>query len=693
MKKLFIPLLILCSIGNYAQQSFFKPEKMVETGIYYYPEAWKSEQWERDIKKISEMGFEFIHLAEFAWAQIEPSEGKYDLSWLDKVVEIADKYHVKVIMSTPTAAPPVWLTHKYPEVLIQMPTGQFTMHGTREHYSWSSPKYRELTKKVVEVMATHYGKDKRIWGWQIDNEPSHYGNLDYNPAAQINFKAWLKNKYKTIDSLNYAWGTDFWSGVYSSFEQVEMPNLQRLNLRAASPTSLVDMKRFNADECADFISFQNKILKDIISKSQFVTTNFMNIHNDVDPWRNKDLDVLSYTMYPVGGYSNGIGDQGFRMGDPWLISYASDFFRAVNGVTGVMELQPGQINNRVGFRPQLYPGIIHSWLWNCFAGGVKFACSYRFRQPLSGMEQFHYGMMGTDGVTPSYGGEQYMQFNSEMRQLRKMYVPNLPMPKEYAARKAALVFKIDNVWETSVQSQTDQWDEMGHVTKYYSCIKSLSAPVDVVNEDMDLSAYPVVVIPGYQMVDKVLVQKWKKYAENGGHLVMSCRTGLKDRNGRFFEAPWAETITGLIAGNIPMFDALGPAMMAKIEFNGNKYCWNNWADIIEPFAGTETWATYSDQFYAGKAAVIHRKLGKGTVTYIGTDSDDGKLEKNVLKKVYESAGIPIQGLPEGVILNWRDGFWVANNYSSVKVNFELLQNANIIFGNIEIPPAGVLVWK
>ena len=186
---------------------------------------------------------------------------------------------------------------------------------------------------------------------------------------------------------------------------------------------------------------------------------------------------------------------------------------------------------------------------------------------------------------------------------------------------------------------------------------------------------------------------WKKYVENGGNLVLTCRRGLKDRNGHFNEAPWADAITNLIGAKITMNDMLGATMKAKVSFDGNTYIWNNWGDILQPASGTETWATYANQFYAGKASVVHRKLGKGTVTYIGTDTDDGKLEKDVLKKVYGSAGIGVKELPAGVILNWRDGFWVAINYSSANVTIEIPQDAKIIFGTRDLVPAGVVVWK
>jgi len=692
MKKYFFIGALLAFATVSTAQGFFKSEKMVETGVYYYPEAWNPDQWDRDFKKMEDMGFEFTHMAEFAWAQMEPTEGVYDFKWLDKAVELAAKHNLKVIMCTSSATPPIWLVRKYPEVLVEMPSGQTGQHGTRQHCSWSSPKYRELTTRLVEAQAKHYANDKRIWGWQIDNEPSHYGTYDFSTAAQTNFKAWLQKKYTTVANLNTAWGTSFWSGVYTDFSQIEIPNEARQFSGIASPISMVDFKRFSADECASFISMQYNTLRESISKEQFVTSNFMHIHTDVDPWRNKDLDFISYTMYPVAGYTKGVGDQGFRLGDPWRISYANDFFRPLKGVTGVMELQPGQVNWGT-YNPQPYPGVIKAWLWNAFAGGLDFICSYRFRQPLSGGEQFHYGMVGTDGVTELTGGLQYSEFMKEIRELRKQYRPDVKMPTDYAARKTALLYNPDNIWETEVQKQTSQWSEIKHITGYYSTLKSLTVPVDIVGEERDLSVYPVVIAPAYQMVDSLIIAKLKKYVENGGHLVLTCRSGLKDRNGHFFEAPWGNSITSLIGAKIAMYDELSTDTKANVAFNQVNYAWNVWGDILEPYFGVETWATYADQFYAGKASVTHRKAGKGTVTYIGTQTKDGKLEKEVLKKVYDSAGINIEEQPEGVMVNWRDGFWVAINYSSVKVNINIPNNAKIIFGTKTLPVAGVVVWK
>jgi len=675
-----------------AQFPYFESSKMLEAGVYYYPEAWPENQWDRDLAKMADMGFEFTHFAEFAWARLEPTEGNYDFAWLDKALDLASKHGLKVIMCTPTACPPAWLSTKYPEIFLMKNNGQRSQHGSREHYSWSSAKYRELSAKIVTEMAKHYGNDKRIWGWQIGNEPSHYGTVDYHPEAVGRFQTWLIKKYGTIEKINYAWGASFWSLTYNDFSQIVLPNAEKQTSGMSSQHALLDFKRFSADECSSYLSAQRDILKANISNKQFVTSNFMHEHFDVDVRRSSDLDFVSYTVYPVAGYSKGLGEQGFRLGDPWRISFSNDYFRPIKGVTGVMEMQPGQVNWG-SMNPQIYPGLVRAWLWNAFAGDLKFACSYRFRQPLFGSELYHAGIVGPDGVTPSSGGLEYVQFMKEMRELRKQYNPKASNPKEYEARRTAILFNVDNLWDTNFQKLTTRWDFNKMAMGIYNAVKSLGAPVDFIKEEVEFEKYKVLIAPSYQLLDSALVEKWTKYVTNGGNLILTSRTGQKDRNGHLWEMSLAGSIYKLIGGKVLLYDMLPDDRNGDIESNGKQYSWNTWADVLENGAGTEVWATYTNQFYAGKAAVISRKLGKGSVTYIGPTTNDAALEKSVIRKVYINAGLTVVDLPEGLMMEYRNGFGIAINYNSIAQEFNLPNRAQLIFGTTNIAPAGVLVWK
>ena len=380
------------------------------------------------------------------------------------------------------------------------------------------------------------------------------------------------------------------------------------------------------------------------------------------------------------------------MGSPMSISFANDFFRPVAGASGVMELQPGQVNWGK-FNPQPMPGVVRMWIWHAFAGGNKFVCNYRFKQPLTGGEQYHYGIIGTDGVTPSTSGQEYIKVINELKEVKKSYDPNAQMPKDYAARLTAVLYNPDNRWEEDNQPQTNQWDFMNHLMRYYEALKQFNCPVDIITENKDFSKYPVMVAPAYELLDAKLVERWTQYVENGGHLVLSCRTGQKDRSDKLWEMHYAEPIYKLIGAKVAFYDLLPDTVKGTIGMGSQNYKWNNWADIVDPMPGTEVWATYTNQYYAGRAAVINHKLGKGTVTYIGPDTDDGELEKNTLQKVYEQAGIPVANLPKGVIIEWRDGFWVGVNYSAKPYSVPLAATAKILIGSKTLNPADVVVWK
>jgi len=681
-------LLLLISLRSFSQkpENYFKKDQLITTGVYYYPEHWDSTQWDRDLKNIAAMGFEFTHFAEFAWAQLEPEEGKYDFAWLDKAVTIAARYHLKVIMCTSTCTPPVWLSRKHPEILELEESGTRMDHGSRQHASFSSSYYRSYSLKMVEQLARHYGNDPRIIGWQVDNEPRTF--FDYNPDAQQRFRDWLKNRYKSIDALNTTWGTLFWSNTYSDFSQIDLPQHKQWGMNL---NQRFDHYRFTAEETVSFLDDQASEIKKF-AVNQWVTTNYIPNYEGGTIGKSKQLDFITYTRYMVYGSSLGIGPKGYRLGDPLSIAMANDFFRPKSSVYGVMELQPGQVNWGA-MNPQPLPGAIRMWLWHQFAGGSSLVCTYRYRAPLVGYEQYHYGIVGTDGVTPTPGGLEYKQFMEEIGTLRKNYTPSIPNPAAYTARKTAILFNHENLWGMNLNKQTSQWNSLDHFIKYYRSLKSFGAPVDFIEDQYDFSKYPVLIAPAYQQIDKALIDKLTNYVESGGNLVMSCRTGHKDREGHLWEARFAAPIYDLIGAEIESYDLPMPHAQDSVLMGNKKYAWKTWGEILKPREGTRVWGTFQGDFYAGKPAVITRKLGKGTVTYIGIDSNDGLLEKEVLKKLYAQFAIPVENYPAGISVEYRDGFGIAVNYSDKIYTLRIPENLQILFGKKEIPTGGVTVWK
>ena len=211
--------------------------KALLMGTDWYPEQWPETRWETDLRMMEAAQLNVVRLSEFAWSRMEPADGQFDFSWLDRAIRLAEKHHISVVLGTPTAGPPAWLTQKYPETLRVESNGQRVTHGNRAHGSVTSVKYREFCRRIVEQMAKRYGHDPDVIGWQIDNEYG-YGLMSYNDEARQQFQDWLKAKYKTLDALNEHWTTSYWSQTYDNWSEIPIP------VGAHNPGLMLEWKHF-----------------------------------------------------------------------------------------------------------------------------------------------------------------------------------------------------------------------------------------------------------------------------------------------------------------------------------------------------------------------------------------------------------------------------------------------------------------
>jgi len=695
-------LSVIDAIAQFSGENDFKPlpaktpdkvlfpkADLMKIGVFYYPEQWPENQWERDFNNMAKLGFEFTHLAEFSWTYIEPGEGCFDFRWLDRAVALAHRAGLKIIICTPTLCPPAWMGDKYPEIYLVGSDGRRREHGIRANASLSNPVYRSFTEKIVNAFAEHYGKDDRIWGWQIDNEP--LAVADYSQSALEAFRIWLKKRYKTIDKLNSVWAGSFWSIRYTDFGQIKIPNEAMNDEDKLSPHAILDFQRFTSDVTADFLNNQAAIIRSKSLPGQWITTNYINAITSADPRKSDQLDFPTFTMYPVSG-RNELGGNNFRTGIPYRIYEACDYFRSINGITGLMELQPGQVNWG-SVNPQLLPGTVNMWIIQAFGGGCSFLCTYRYRHPLRGSEMYHDGIVGTDGTTLTQGGKEFVRAIEENNLLRGLYRAESAMPDELIMRKTGLLWNHEVMWDLDIQKQTYLWDTWRNRNNYTSAVKSTGAPMDFVSESDDFSEYPFLVAPSYQLVDSILVSKWSRYAELGGNLILTSRTGQKNKFGHFPETRLASQIYSLIGAEVDFSDMLPEESKGVIKSGNDSFSWNIWADILSPYPGTEVLAVYADQFYSGKAAAVTRRVGKGTVTYIAAATADGSFERKIVREIYEKAGVKIEDLPKGVYIEWRDGFYVAVNYTDQEFYLPVGKQSRIILGSNPLKSASATVWQ
>jgi len=364
-------------------------------GVCYYPEHWPEEMWAIDAACMVKNGLSWVRIGEFAWSRIEPSEGRFELDWLDRAVEVLGSAGLKIIMGTPTATPPKWVCEKHPDMFSRDAGGKVRRFGSRRHYCFSHNGFRAESRRITAVLAKRFGDNPHIAAWQIDN---HYGchdtTISYSDAAQSAFRDWLAQRYQSTDALNRTWGNVFWSMEYDNFDQIELPNL---TVTEVNPSHAMAFRRFSSDMVAEFNREQADILRRYTDAP--LIHNYMGRITDFDHFNvGNDLDIASWDSYPLGFLEDRMEDDDVhkrtyaQQGDPDFQAFHHDLYRAVGkGRWWIMEQQPGPVN-WAPVNPAPLPGMCRLWAWEAFAHGAETVCYFRWRQAPFAQEQMHAGI-------------------------------------------------------------------------------------------------------------------------------------------------------------------------------------------------------------------------------------------------------------------------------------------------------------
>jgi beta-galactosidase len=359
------------------------------------------------------------------------------------------------------------------------------------------------------------------------------------------------------------------------------------------------------------------------------------------------------------------------------------------------------------------------WIWTAFAHGAEFVTTYRFRQPRFGTELFHHGLIRPDGVTQSEGGREFARCVEEMRRLapqkgrgasgkgqeeeergrhstRASHSSLAPRPSTLAPR-IGLLFDFEQLWYYQTLPQARKWDQAAWLKSWYGAIARLALPVKVLHADrdwpIDPQEMPMLVAPGVQMIDDALVAKLRAYVEAGGHLVLTCRTGLMDRTGQLFEGLAAAPLMELMCTHIEAYDGLPDDCYGHVELDGKRYRWTVWGDLLYAEPRTKVLAKYADQFYAGAAAVTQRKHdGGGIVTYCGVYSEPDFVAA-LFEKLAHQSKLDVTPLPPRVHLVRQGPYNVLLNYQDKPVDAPAPKGVKFIIGQRRVEPAGVAVWE
>lgn len=616
----------------------------LEYGVAWYPEQWPEAGWDADLKLMRAGGFTFVRIAEFSWSTLEPAEGQYDWAWLDHAIAHARAHGLKVVLGTPTAAPPVWMTDRYPEILLVEQTGQRGRHGGRRHFSVGSALYRQKAARIAGLMAERYGRDPSVIGVQIDNE---YGRATFDEETRGRFHAWLRAKYRTIAAFNAAYHGAQWSLAYADWSQVPIPDPRD------SPALYLDWMRFFSEQWRDYQQGQIDAIRPHLARGKFVTTNYTGRYDNFDfGLTAQPLDLVSWDWYFPGA----------RV-DPAEGGLLHDMNRGFLGRNvWVMETAAGNTNwaDRNYTMPK---GEVRAMAWQAVAHGADGYAFWTWRPALNGVEQFH-GALTDAGGRPQPVYAEAARLGAEFARTRALFAGTDPVAD------VAMLHDFPSRWAIKRQPMTVDFDPFTLFTDFYRATRPAASGIAVLRAAKDLARYKLVVAPLLHIVGADEAAALAAYVRGGGHLVLGPRSGVKDPGSSLWMPGAPGPLADLLGAHVDQTNVPAtPVVLTGDLGPGTAKIWAERLAIDAPDVATLLRYPASDDWLDRAPAVVTRKVGKGRVTYIGAWLDDSALARVMAWAAGQAGAAPVlPGLPEGVeatrraqggrrvtvLINWSD---------------------------------------
>jgi beta-galactosidase len=644
----------------------------MSVGVCYFPEHWPRERWETDVAQMAEAGIEYVRMGEFSWARLEPERGEFDFEWLDRAVELVGDHGMEAVLCTPTATPPKWLVDERPDVLQEEPDGTTRGFGSRRHYCFNSESYREETERVVSRMVDHFAENPHVVGWQTDNEYGCHRTVRcYCEDCAAGFRDWLRDRYGSVEALNEAWGTTFWSQRHAAFAEVDPP---RHTPAEHHPSRLLDYYRFASDSAVAYNRFQVDLIREA-NDDWFVTHNFMGDFPTLDAYDvSEDLDFAAWDSYPTGFVQDRRTGEPtaweLRAGDPDQVGRNHDLYRgASGGPFWVMEQQPGDVN-WPPYAPQPADGAMRLWAHQAVAHGADAVLYFRWRRCREGQEQYHAGLRKQDG-SPDRA---YAEAETAATELADL-TPDL----DPVDAPVALLHEYDSQWALDVQPHAPDFDYWDYVGTYYSALRRRGVQADVVAPSADLEGYQAVVAPAVHLADEGLSGRLAAFVEGGGELLVGARSGVKDRANKLPNEPAPGPLASLVGATVDRHESLPDAIETAVRYREETYDYRTWAEWLTPDDATVE-GTYETGLAEGRPAVVRRTKGTGTVHYCGVWPERG-LADALVGTVLDRAGVGhTDPLPDGVRLAERDGYVWVTNFTDESVTVTAPGDADWIVG-------------
>jgi beta-galactosidase len=646
----------------------------------YNPEQWPEEVWREDVALMREAGVNLVTLGVFAWSRLEPEPGRFDLAWMDRVIELLHAGGISVDLATATASPPPWLAHRHPETLPELADGTRLWPGGRQHFCPSSPAYRAAARRLVETLAARYGDHPAVVLWHVNNEYGCHVPACWCDESAAAFRGWLRRRYGTVDSVNEAWGTAFWSQRYSAWEEVLPP---RRAPTLTNPSQELDFRRFSSDALLECFELERAVLARH-SPSVPVTTNFMGFFRPLDYWTwAAREDVVSNDAYPDPA-------------DPRAhvrAAMAGDLMRSLGG--GRPWILMEQTTHRVNWRRRNVakaPGQMRLWSLQAVARGADGVLFFQWRQSRAGAEKFHSAMVPHGPVTRSEVWREVVRLGGELGRLEAVRGGRVPA-------SVAVLLDWESWWALEQPSKPSADVRLLDLLEaWYEPLHRSNVTVDFARPDADLSAYRLVLAPNLYLVGDAAAAGLRAYVERGGTLVMGFFSGIVDPRDHVrlggYPAPFADLLGLEVDDFAPLADGeeLGlrfavdgvPAGPARL-----------WGEPVTP-RGAEVVATFTGGPLDGRPAVLRHAFGAGVAWYVATAPDPPTLA-GLLRRVWTEAGVvAAASVPPGVEAVRRAGLLFLLNHRPDEVEVpasgvDLLSGRPVADGWLRLGPREVAV--
>lgn len=679
----------------------------ITLGTCYYPEHWDSSLWRDDLIRMKEHGIQVVRIAEFAWNKFEPREGEFTIGWFDPFMKIAEEEGISVIFCTPTATPPAWLTEKYPEVLNADAQGLLYRHGLRRHYNYTSPKYWELSRRLIHKLAVHYCSYSNVIGWQLDNEINCEMAEFHAESDHKAFRDYMRMKFETLDNLNEKMGTTFWNQTYTDWEEI---HLRRHTVGGFNnPHMELEGKRFISYAAYAFLKMQAEAIRPYLKEDQFITTNGIFPNVDYQRLVPEVLDFITYDNYPDFAY--GMDANPRQEGN--LKDRNSSFnlarVRSISPVFGIMEQQsgPGGWTGRI-LQPMPKPGQMRLWTMQAIAHGADYIGYFRWRTCGYGTEIYWHGLNDYSNE-PNRRLEELKTIHEETVRLSDAGLAGARYQANYA-----ILRDYDNDWDGAEDKMYGPLADKS-MDGWFRAFQHNHIPFDFYywREDTtaeDLGQYEILIYPHPAILTRERADMLMEYMKNGGTVIFGSRTGYKDEYGRCPMRPMPGFAGELCGVRVKDYTLLGPDDdMEYVSWEGDcmEAPWFN--DVLEQKEGGEILAVFQNNYYDGEPALIRKQNGKGWGYYFGggfsEDTANGFIQKLGMKPVRGVSHVPAEveaALRSKTVMIQTDGTEVVRNYLfllnytkeektvELENKFEDVLSGETLTGQVKLPGYGVV---